>query len=386
MDVSEGLKNDDVPPLDDEEASRGTYVPAKLRAIATQLLMDEDLEGCLDRLRAMYPNLSSRRSALCKLKAAVVESNRRHPLYATHMQAWEARVKERVREQEASAESLKRMQECYSFQSCSLKRQLHIQRKIQLGQGDGLFSHPDDLAFVARAKLAPDFVFAIRLGADEAREVQEQQETKAKHLSNSVVRIDDGDAIVIWARKVLKDPKAKVLPLAVAVAIATGRRMIEIFQKGQFAEEGQKYALRFTGQAKAGLQEIVGITRDQPLEYSIPVLASAGNIVRAVAKIRGLSQSLTVEPKTITSRWCRKLNEFVKQHVHEELGFHDLRTLYALITYESFKPHTYSINGWICKTLGHTGISMSVAYTRMQVYGINKIRRHNREAAEDYAA
>lgn len=371
---------------EDEEVARSTYVPAKLRALATKLLMDEDLDGCLAQLREMYPNLSSRRSALCQVKAAVVESNRRHPGYPERMQAWEARVKEHVALENASSESLKRMQECYSFQSCSLKRQLHIQRKIQLGQGEGLFSHPEDLAFVAKVKLAPDFVFQIKLDADEAREVQEQQELKAKQLSNTVVRIEDGDAVVIWARRVLKDASSDILPLTVAVAIVTGRRMIEIFQKGQFAEEGHKYSLRFTGQAKAGLQEIVGITQDQPLEYSIPVLASAGNIVRAVSKIRGLSKSLTMEPKTITSRWCRKLNDYVKKHVHEELGFHDLRTMYALISYEAFKPHTYSINGWICKTLGHTGITMSVAYTRMQVYGINKIRRHNREAAEDYLA
>lgn len=385
MDGGEGLKSD-LPLPEDEEVARSTYVPAKLRTLATKLLMDEDLDACLAQLRDMYPNLSTRRSALCKLKAAVVESNRRHPRYPELVQRWEARLKERAALEGASDESLRRMQECYAFQGCSLKRQLHIQRKIQLGQGEGLFSHPDDLAFVAKLRLAPDFVSAIKLDVEEAKEVQEQQERKAKQLSNTVVRVEDGDAVVIWARRVLKDSASDVLSLAVAVAIATGRRMIEIFQKGQFAEEGPKYSLRFTGQAKAGLQEIVGITEDQPIEYSIPVLASAGNIVRAVAKIRGLSKSLTTDPKTITSRWCRKLNDFVKKNIHEELGFHDLRTLYALITYESFKPHTYSINGWICKTLGHTGITMSVAYTRMQVYGINKIRRHNREAAEDYLA
>ena len=75
---------------------------------------------------------------------------------------------------------------------------------------------------------------------------------------------------------------------------------------------------------------------------------------------------------------------YVKNHINEEIGFHDLRTLYALIAFEALKPHTYSVNAFVAKTLGHTGLGMSVAYTRMQVYGINKLRRYNREAAEDF--
>eukprot|EP00952_Eustigmatos_sp_NYUAD-ZCMA_P005571 24248-Eustigmatos_ZCMA.PRE.1 len=86
----------------------------------------------------------------------------------------------------------------------------------------------------------------------------------------------------------------------------------------------------------------------------------------------------------INSTWSKKTNAYVKEHIHPELGFHDMRTLYALLTFEACKPHTYGINGWVGKTLGHAGVSMSVHYTRMQVYGINKIRRHYREATEDY--
>lgn len=40
----------------------------------------------------------------------------------------------------------------------------------------------------------------------------------------------------------------------------------------------------------------------------------------------------TMASKQINSIWCRKLNAHVKRDVHEQLGFHDLRTLYALIS------------------------------------------------------
>ena len=370
----------------DENSEGNVYVPKKIQALATSLVMTGDLDACLAQLRSMYSNLSTLRGSLCKLKASVIATNIRHPDYATTMKTWETLVKDAVVAQGGSPESVQRMQDFHHFQACSLKRQLHIQKKIRLGQGEAFFSHAHDKEFVACLKMAPDYVHRIHLDAEEMRTVQEKQAESVKCLSNTVVRIEHADEIVANARRVLKnvaneDPCA----IATAIALTTGRRMVEIFQRGQFTEEPrQRYSLLFTGQAKAGLQEIVSITHNKPLEYSIPVLASAGTIVRAVSKIRGACKTLTMDAKQVNSAWCRKLNAYVKEHVHPELGFHDLRTMYALISYEAFKPHTYSVNAWICKTLGHTGLAMSVAYTRMQVYGLNKLRRHNREAAEDF--
>jgi integrase len=213
----------------------------------------------------------------------------------------------------------------------------------------------------------------------------EAQAQKMQELSSSVIRVENADEIVAFARKTLKNADAGASELATALAIATGRRMIEIFQKGQFCEiPGQRYEVRFTGQAKAGLQEVASITHNKPLEYSIPVLAPAGNVIRGVARVRGLCRSTTMDAKRINSNFCGRLNAFVKSEIHPELGFHDLRTFYALCSFEAFKPHTYSINGWIGKNLGHSGLNMSTSYTRMQVYGINKVRRQTREAAEDF--
>lgn len=377
--------------MDVDENTEGTpYVPQKIQRLASKLMMDEDLEGCLRTMREMYPNLKTLRSSLCKLKAAVVAANVKHPDYAATMESWKEAIREYVIHEEASAHSLKRMQEFQHFFACSLKRQLHIQKKIKLGQGGDFFSFPQDVEFVACLKIAPDYVNQIHLDQDEMRAVQEEQAQKMQQLSSSVLRIENADELVANARRTLKNLSGEqldALALAAALAMATGRRMIEIFQKGQFTEvPGQRYEVYFTGQAKAGLQEIASITQNKPMEYSIPVLAPAGNVVRGIAKLRGMCKSATMDAKRINSNWCGKLNAYVKSQIHPELGFHDLRTFYALVSYEAFKPHTYSINGWICKTLGHAGLGMSVSYTRMQVYGINKLRRHNREAAEDFEA
>ncbi len=372
--------------------TKPAYVPQKLREMATKLTLDENVDACLAQLRQQYPKLCSLRTALSKLKMAVLETNKRHPTYHDTMAAWEEHVKQRIVEKNASPESLQRIKDFYNFQSCDLKRQLHIQKKIKLGQANDMFSHPQDLEFAASIKVAPDYVGQLHLNDEETKAVQEQQATQAMVMSSTVVRIENADDLVRHARRVLKGGNDADTPvpqticdLAIALALTTGRRMIEIFQKGQFSEvPGQKYAVLFTGQAKAGLQEIVGLQQNKMVEYTIPVLAPAAHIIRSIAVLRGLGQTLTKTPKKINSEYCHRLNTQVRRHVHADLGFHDLRTLYALISFEVFKPHTFGLNGWVCNTLGHTGLGMSVAYTRMQVYGINKIRRHNRELTEDF--
>lgn len=363
------------------------YVPKHIRKLAARLVADHNLDQALADMRAHYTNLTSLRGALTKLKSAVIGANVRHPCYDKYMAAWEERVNDEVVKEIASASSLQRLREFYAFRDCSLRRQLHIQKKIQLGQGQDFFSRADDADFVATTlRVAPDFVHRIHLDAEEARCVQEDHSRKMKHLSSTVIRIENVDEIVALARRHLKQPDQNLLGTIVSVAIVTGRRMIEILMKGAFSETPHdRYSVNFSGQAKAGLQEIVSIQHNRPVHYTVPVLAPAAHIVQAIAVIRTQCKSETLDAKRMNTLWCKKLNAYVRQHVHRDLGFHDMRTLYALTSYEAFKPHTYSINGWICKTLGHTGLNMSVSYTRMQVYGIHKIRRHHRELTEDFS-
>lgn len=373
--------------MEEETSNKKMYVPKKIHEIAQQLLETQDVDNCIETLRTMYPNKCTLRSSLSKLKYVVVDTNVRHPSYLENMAQREELIRNEVISQNMTPPSLQRMKEFYNFQSCPLRRQLHIQKKLRLGQGHGFFSDPSDMNFFLNLKIAPDYVHKIHLDMEETRIVQEHQAHKMKCLSNTVVRIENADELVANARKVLKSTTDQnPCALATAIALVTGRRMVEIFQKGTFTIESPTtpFQVLFTGQAKAGLQEIVSLKEDKEVQYPIPLLAKASDVIKAVAILREQTRATTTTYKQMNSSWSQKLSVYVKQHVHEKLGFHDLRTLYALITYEAFKPHTYSINGWICNTLGHSGLNMSVSYTRMQVYGINKVRRHHREAAEDF--
>jgi hypothetical protein len=384
-------EKDDEAMMEEEEEARmeedkKVYVPKKVQAVAAILMADQNVDACLLALRQMYPNLCSFRSALSRIKYCILATNTHHPDYDAAMRTWQTTVENAASQDNATLETLKRLQEFQNFQKCSLKRQLHLQKKIALGQGADFFSHPDDASYVTTLKLAPDYASKLHLNAGETRTLQEKQAANIKCLSSTVVRIENADELVADARRILKKATTEnACAIAVAIALTTGRRMIEVLQRGSFTEQPrQKYTLLFTGQAKAGLQEVVSITKNEAIEYTIPVLAPANVLVKAMAVLRKMTNTATMDSKHINSMWCRKLNEHVKSHVHPDLGFHDLRTLYALIAFEALKPHTYSVNAFVAKTLGHTGLGMSVAYTRMQVYGINKLRRYNSEAAEDF--
>lgn len=125
------------------------YVPKHIRKLAARLVVDHNLERALAEMRAHYTNLSSLRGALTKLKSAVIGANARHPGYAHHMALWEERIEDEVVQEIASASSLQRLREFYAFRDCSLRRQLHIKKKIKLGQGSDFFCRPEDAEFVA---------------------------------------------------------------------------------------------------------------------------------------------------------------------------------------------------------------------------------------------
>lgn len=364
-----------------------TYVPRKVKDLARELVASQDIDAVLARLRDEYPTLTTRRTAFSMLKAAVLDHRPqpRHAEYPAAMQAWRLGIEEDVVATKGAPASLRRLQEFQAFQDCTLKRQLMLQKKFQLGHGLDFFSDPRDAEQATHIPLLPDYVRRIQLSALEVRTIQEDQARKMRQLASDVVRIDDAEAVVLNARRVLRNaPHETELALATALAVATGRRMFEIFAKGRFLElPGQRYELRFQGQAKAGLQEMVSLQEDKRLEYTIPVLAPAPLVLQGVQALRDKAASEGMHAKTVNSRFCRRLNAFVKTAVHETLGFHDLRTMYALLSFEAFKPHTYSINAWVSKCLGHVGLGMSVSYTRMQLYGIRRIQRHAREAAED---
>lgn len=364
----------------------------KMQDLVLKLLVDKDVQHCLDRLKQEYPNIGTRRNVLSKLRAGILEHNLRHDAYESAMKTYEDDLKAQYQAAPVAQREnlLNRLQKLFHFRACSLKRQCQLQKKLSMGSSSSKceICAPEDRAFYLRLPLLPEWVHALKLDYSDSRELALQQQRSLEEQSSNVIRIENADDLVIRCRAILRSDQSTLLELATALALCTGRRMVEVFMLGEFVEHPhRRYAVYFRGQAKSGLRAIHTIDRDKQLEYMIPTLATGSSIVRAVSRMRGLVNSAAKtpqEPRDINRLYCGKLNTHVKKHVHPHITFHDLRTMYALMTFESFKPHRFSLNKWVANTLGHGSMAMSVHYTRMQIYGLSRISRHKAEAAEDF--
>jgi hypothetical protein len=343
-----------------------------MRDIVDRLVASRDATVCLAEVDAKYDKLTTKRSALSRIKAAAIARNIRHDDYDAAMHAARASL----RNDPAREATL------VAFGACPLSRQLKIQHKIRMGQHDGLCDDRD-VEVYRDMPLCPPWIAQLHLSPVETQAVIESGHGRLLELSTHVVHIEAMDDRIFEARRIIRDDAAPLDSLAVALAMCTGRRMVELLLTGSFSPDpyGGKYTVVFSGQAKAGARAITSMTTDTPLTYRIPVLASSTSIVRGVARLRLLAPATS--PTMVNTRYCRPLNARAKAMVHPGIRFHDLRTVYALVTFEAFRPHHYGLNGWVAKVLGHSGLGMSVHYTRMQVSGIHRIRRHNTSDDDD---
>lgn len=345
---------------------------ARLSEIAINLENTMDVDGCMKNLRELYPNVNTLRNIISKIRKILIHRGVRHRDYEALIDAH----RERIRHDSS------RMSVLDSFVACPLERQVHIQKKLRVDPS--FCRHTEDRQFFRTLPLFPEYIRSLRLSNHEHHEWTLRSQRSILDGSRDVIKIEDVAGIVMAARRTCKestDPQR----LAVALAILTGRRMVEIMLKGVMdCHSCSRYVVVFRGQAKTGLTSMVSMEKDEDKAYKIPTLGRGKVICEALERLRRLVGETTKTPADVNSKWCRKLNDEVKRSVHPGMTFHDLRTLYALSTFEAFKPHRYSLNGWCSQVLGHTGIGMSVHYTRMQVFGFEKISRSRREFATDF--
>jgi hypothetical protein len=351
-----------------------TYIPPKIRDAVERLAVHQDAAQLIAELRFVYSTQGSLCNAVHKGRLAVLEQQRRHPSYAGQIDAWRQDIVNDVGA-ECPLETARRIKEFKDFTSCDLKRQYRMQKQCRLG--GAVFSHAADGDRLKAMSLVPDYFDRIRLPEAEAKAYYASQRSVLVDACQNVIRVEQGDDIVQWARKVLSDAgNEHVCDVAVALAICTGRRMVEILHMGSFeADTGN--TMKFSGKAKAGL--LGGETK----VYRIPVLARSAVIVEAVNSLR--SRVGIRDARQVNTTWCRKFNDATRSRVHPDMTFRDLRALYANMSFEICRPHTYSINAWVQSVLCHEGLTMSLHYTKLQVFGLHRYRRTSNELCCDYA-
>lgn len=280
--------------------------------------------SAVDEIRDYYDNVYSRRDAVGKLKAALLSQNRFHPAYERSLNEWGE-----------SITSGRRRTELVAFARMSLKEQLIMKKRCELGDPEA-FTDGRDRAFVASLRIAPEYLSNIKLEQEEYDEIDRLNDASRRRTSRTSIRVS-ALPIIEWARNAVRGTDD--IEITVALGVLTGRRRIEILQKGSFQYVDASH-VRFQGQVKAGLVDM------DP--YVIPVLGDARRIVTAHNRL--VSQELELD---------RELNAFVRTYLHPDMTFRHLRMVYGLSTYEAFRPHHRSKTSWLQTVFGQESLPAS---------------------------
>lgn len=165
--------------------------------------------------------------------------------------------------------------------------------------------------------------------------------------------------------------------LAVALGLLTGRREAELLLTGHFGETGYPYIANFSGQLKK---------RGVATTFPIPLMAPVKDVQLAIEGMRRLFPlPANAIPRNVNTRYCHALSEAVKGRLNRLLGgetdqemhFHRLREIYAIVSYDVTKPRgksglvigALSLHEHIRRVLGHEMLGTSQNYACCQIDG-----------------
>jgi len=196
---------------------------------------------------------------------------------------------------------------------------------------------PSLYARIKKLRIYPHAYYLMKVNISVANSIKSKNSEQliTKHTAQKVVNraaikqiLDEMDKSEHWA------------DLAIFIALASGRRAIEILSNGSF-KKGKKDHVLFTGQAKTK-------TRDDDEPFIIPLLVSHKRLIDAHNKLKtaldGISfyekdfDSLTAEE--VNGGTAGRLNRKVKSILGEEFTFKDLRATYAKRASEIYHDET----------------------------------------------
>jgi Telomere resolvase len=216
----------------------------------------------------------------------------------------------------------------------------------------------DDM--IRAINVLPEYVSDLKLTCKE-RAFLKKQATKALESKSSESITVQGSVLIDQCRKTLNNARANPYDLAAALALSTGRRMVELFSTGSFQPvEGNEQACVFAGQVKKGALEV-------DIPYQIPLLASLNSINDALQRLRAAKKCTGLDNRSINSKYTNSCNSAARRLLGKQHHFHTLRGMYAILAHTCCLPHKLSVNSFLSKVLGHQSLSTSLHYSNIHV-------------------
>lgn len=240
--------------------------------------------------------------------------------------------------------------------SLNLSQKSKLKRSLRSHSFTG---HPVADELLIQLRLFPDYMNSYKVTSIERAEQQKKHASSLERKSSTAWEVS-ASLLLKRAREMIEDPGSNAFDLACALSLLTGRRMIEIFKTAEFlpAPEKDAYSCMFLGQAKkTGKDESYHI----PLHAPYEIIKSGLNRLRISKPCGELSNS------EVNARYSNSCNSAAKKMLGSGRKFHDLRAAYAVIGYNAALPHKWSLNFFVCKVLGHTGLANSLTYVTVNV-------------------
>jgi len=264
------------------------------------------------------------------------------------------------------------------------------------GELDKLFTSEDDNKSSKAKELYnaisdinpnPAIFAAMALKDADKKQFTKHQSDKVDEKQSALVEIELED-VKSTAAKLMATPdgaNAQAELMALGVAIAVGRRQVEICLQGEFkAVRGNAYMIKFEGQAKA---------KGKTGAYNIPTIAPASDVLAAIRKLRKLARITEIEAlvnempeadrNTKFNNLSRSFTLTAKEQLTQAFGikprganwmFKDSRAIYAKTAYLLYqadqekqgKP-VAADDKFFTDNLGHTDKDAQKAYKAFNI-------------------
>jgi Telomere resolvase len=212
----------------------------------------------------------------------------------------------------------------------------------------------------------------IRLSKADMEEMRDAyaDSVEDRNLNLRPVRLDE---LVATATNILRDPERHPAALAAALAVLTGRRVVELLKTGHFTEGPKRRTLIFSGQVKTKGSRSA---RTDPFE--IPVHADPKLLLAGFARLRREFDCSGLSNREVHDRYSKRLSlhagALFKDAHGTPLSPHDLRAVYALAAYAWLAPPTVSPIVYLPRILGHAERDFTTSHSYWKFYPMGEKR------------
>ncbi len=342
-----------------------SVMSCKTTALLAAYLEDsKDTQGVLELIRHKYPRSIStyitqiKREWLSLNKTCESYSKDYNDLVST-VRGWKAKASSG--ESKTLEVALTKLQE---FNTMSMQQKYSLQRSLK-SRNYTTHAAVDDL--LQKLVILPQFIADLKIDVGERVAIQ-QRSAEALNDKSAASMTIEGSALLQRLSVILTSKKSNIFDVACALSCATGRRMIEVFKVGQFEPiPGQPRTCIFSGQAKKQFENA---------GYKIPLLFNLSVLQPALTRLRISKSTEDMSNSEVNLKFSSSCNAAARRLFGDGRTYHSCRAVYGVLSYHIAMPHSYSLNLWLSKVLGHVSMVNSLNYSSIHVEKLDEKDKH----------